>query len=94
MLHHLPVSHSIFHLSAPAHVTHAVAATPYPVMGTTTRARKGKAGALPEDSNVGDLLGIGRERERDAPLSGKETVLHSCDWRAGGWGLEPQVRKR
>lgn len=34
-------------------------------MGAPTRARKGKAGTLPEDSNVGDLLGTGRERGRE-----------------------------
>lgn len=27
-------------------------------------------------------------------VSGKETVLHSCDWRAGCWRLERQVRER
>lgn len=62
MFHHLPAFHSIFHLSAPAHVRHEVAAAPCPVMGTPTRARKSKAGTLPEDSKVRDLLGTGRER--------------------------------
>lgn len=62
MLHHLPVSHSIFHLTAPARVRHEVAAAPYPVMGTPTKARKSKAGTLPEDSKVRDLLGTGREK--------------------------------
>lgn len=73
-----PNSHSIFHLPIQAHVRYAVAAAPYPVMGTPTRARKGKAGTLLEDSKVGDLLGTGREK-RISRVPGKQVVLHSCD---------------
>lgn len=47
-------------------------------MGAPTRARKGKAGTLPEDSNVGDLLGTGRERGRERGGKGE---------RGGGRGI-------
>lgn len=86
MLPHLPVSHSIFHLTAPASVRHEVAAAPYPVMGTPTKARKSKAGTLPEDSKVRDLLGTGREKRTISRIPGKGAVLHSWDWWAGWWG--------
>lgn len=60
-------------------------------MGTPTRARKGKAGALPEDSKVRHLLGTGRERRASLGSQAEGLFCFPVTGGRAGAGLEQQI---